>query len=1276
MWRRMLPLTLLTGVLAALTWASVRLPVAETKPEATARVEHAGAAVGRLLRTEAARLDHEAEAWLDDPEVRRALTEASAQIDDALLDRVAALDAGSGSPDVLGAPPDVEIWRDTTLVVWRGATIPQTLSQTSPALAETPDGRLVLVVERRGVAGRVRTATTLRATPYVQNRYLNAFDRIADAGRPFDVRAALVFDDEGLSPGLPGLDERWRLRLEPPTPEAVARTLRQRRANVAAFWSVLALLGMAAMALAYARRTRRSSTAVLSLMLVAAGRGAALALDVPGRWLVDGPLAPFFDPARYAVGGFGGLFRSVGDLALTALAVLTMALVVSRSVRPHPRSNRAPLRVVALAVLAAALTAGVARVAERSVLDSTLDLFTRAGLMPEPLAAAVQAALLVLALAMVLVVDATVTAGRAAPNPTHAAAAGLAAFVTAALLLRVPAMALPLVALATGLAALGWTHRLAWSRLTVRRVLALLLVLAAGLYPLLYQGFRAQRLVQMDDAARAFDQAAGDPRLVFALDETLARAANDDSVQSLLALPATDARRARLDRRAADLARDGLLATLGTYEVGLAVFDHDGHLAGRYAEGALPGADADTFDLDEFDLLRSMADARSDGLDAPLIVPLTGRQQDDRFQTLGLVTLPDSLGWATARAAPQRSATGLGTPFPRVLLPAGTDDGPGDFALALFRGGVLVRGQGRDFGHYRLDDAVTQALAAAPRLLRPETDNGRRDLVLYVRHAPSSATGFADAPAVVAVRAPAFTVFDHLFFGLRVLVAGTLLATVLYLVGLIIRRRRGLLPYRRVRFQDRVLDAFLAVGGLAVVAVAFVGVRVVTGENERAVNDWLARSLERTEDALVLAARPGETAADVLGRVPLDSLARRVGVDLSVYQGRTLVRTTRPTLAREGLLDPRLPVEAAARLEADGDRFATADAYLGTFRYRVGFRALPDAADGTGAVLAVPTLPEQERFEEEQARMLAYLFGSLLLLLVALVATAALLARALAQPVRQLREGLEAVGSGRFDRPVHVSSRDEIGDLGRTFNAMQAQLAESRERLAQQERQLAWGEMARQVAHEIKNPLTPMKLSVQHLRRAQHDGDAVKFDRLFERVTTTLLEQIDALTRIASDFSAFGRLPRRRVERLDLRAVAKEAADLMHDEDASATIDLRLPHTSLFVEADHEELRRVFINLVKNAVQATHGRDERRVTVTLMADGPDAVATVEDTGVGIPEALRPRIFEPNFSTKTSGTGLGLAIAKKAVEESGGTIAFETEENVGTTFTLRLPKSEA
>ena len=201
---------------------------------------------------------------------------------------------------------------------------------------------------------------------------------------------------------------------------------------------------------------------------------------------------------------------------------------------------------------------------------------------------------------------------------------------------------------------------------------------------------------------------------------------------------------------------------------------------------------------------------------------------------------------------------------------------------------------------------------------------------------------------------------------------------------------------------------------------------------------------------------------------------------------------------------------------------------------------------------------------------------------------------------------------------------------------------------------------------------------MQHLRRAYDDsveGEIEvpsRFARMFDRVTTTLLEQIDALTRIASDFSTFARLPRRVAEPLDLSRVAAEAAELMQAEDAGAEVTLALAAEPLVVSADREEMRRVFINLVKNAIQATEGRDVRRVVVASRTEGAEAVVDVSDTGTGIAVAHHDRIFVPNFSTKTSGTGLGLAIARQAVEASGGRIAFETTEGAGTTFTVRLP----
>jgi nitrogen fixation/metabolism regulation signal transduction histidine kinase len=311
-------------------------------------------------------------------------------------------------------------------------------------------------------------------------------------------------------------------------------------------------------------------------------------------------------------------------------------------------------------------------------------------------------------------------------------------------------------------------------------------------------------------------------------------------------------------------------------------------------------------------------------------------------------------------------------------------------------------------------------------------------------------------------------------------------------------------------------------------------------------------------------------------------------------------------------------------------------------------------------------------------------------LVVVVMLTAVVLANALAQPIARLRQGLEAVGEGRFAETLPVNTRDEVGDLVRTFNEMRAQLAESRRKLAQQEREMAWREMARQVAHEIKNPLTPMKLSIQHLRRAfkREQADAAddsSFADLFDRITTTLIEQIEALVRIADEFSTFARLPTRVLETLDLNEVIREAVRLMDqeqmDQETADCIELKLHPAPLPIRADREELRRLYINLIKNALQAIPDEQTGHVEIATAGGGddeagePKAYSWIIDNGSGIPPDVQDKVFEPNFSTKTSGTGLGLAIAQKSIDELGGEIGYETTEGEGTTFWIRLPLTE-
>ncbi|HEX8384957.1 MAG TPA: ATP-binding protein, partial [Rubricoccaceae bacterium] len=414
----------------------------------------------------------------------------------------------------------------------------------------------------------------------------------------------------------------------------------------------------------------------------------------------------------------------------------------------------------------------------------------------------------------------------------------------------------------------------------------------------------------------------------------------------------------------------------------------------------------------------------------------------------------------------------------------------------------------------------------------------------------------------------------------------------------------------------------------------------------------------------------------------LDAVSQALGADVHLYRGADLEASSRRQLVRQRLIDPRLPGDVYRALYLDGEPYAFGEDRIGTFTYTTGYKALPDEAGRPAGALAVPTLPEQATIEVGQARMVAYLFGGLLVLLVAIVVLAILLAGQLTRPFGRLREGLQAVGAGGVEAPIPVETQDEVGELVETFNAMQAQLAESRRRLAEQERELAWSEMARQVAHEIKNPLMPMKLSVQHLQRTfRPAGDdarpeEVRFAGQFERTTGMLIDQIETLNRIASDFSSFARMPATRIEHLDAGEVAAEAAALFESplaESGRARLVLDLAEAPLPVRADHDELRGVLVNLLTNALQAMPDRDRPgRITLRTYADASAAVVEVEDDGAGIAEDVQPRVFQPSFSTKTSGMGLGLAISKRAVEAAGGQIAFETAEGKGTTFTVRLP----
>jgi two-component system, NtrC family, nitrogen regulation sensor histidine kinase NtrY len=397
-------------------------------------------------------------------------------------------------------------------------------------------------------------------------------------------------------------------------------------------------------------------------------------------------------------------------------------------------------------------------------------------------------------------------------------------------------------------------------------------------------------------------------------------------------------------------------------------------------------------------------------------------------------------------------------------------------------------------------------------------------------------------------------------------------------------------------------------------------------------------------------------------------------VDANLYDlSGNLKATTQPDIYKKQILSHMMDPKAYYQLSTQKEVQVIQDEKMSNFSFLSIYVPLYNQSGKQYAFLNIPYLNTQQELNEEISNFLVTLINLNAFIFLIAGAFSVLLTNRITNSFSLIAEKMKKINLGSANEEIQWTSNDEIGALVNGYNKMVKKLEASAQALAKSEREDAWREMARQVAHEIKNPLTPMKLSIQYLQKAIQEKNPNTVD-LSKKVTATLVEQIDQLAKIASEFSQFANITKVRKELFDINDAIKSLIDL-YSTNARVAIAHKYLNEPAIINADKSQINRLFTNLFQNAIEASEDRNTANITIEVKKINHNLLISFGDEGGGIPKEKQDKIFTPNFTTKSSGTGLGLAISKGIVENASGKIWFDTEEGKGTTFFILLPVVE-
>ncbi|MEA3452348.1 MAG: ATP-binding protein, partial [Bacteroidota bacterium] len=395
------------------------------------------------------------------------------------------------------------------------------------------------------------------------------------------------------------------------------------------------------------------------------------------------------------------------------------------------------------------------------------------------------------------------------------------------------------------------------------------------------------------------------------------------------------------------------------------------------------------------------------------------------------------------------------------------------------------------------------------------------------------------------------------------------------------------------------------------------------------------------------------------------------GIDINLYNNDGfLISTSRPEIYYLDIIGKRMSAFAHYKIKYNTIVKFILNEEISELKYNSAYALISEDLNHK-AVVNMPYFINPESLRLEISNLLVSIINIYVVLFVIALILSVFTSEQIISPLIILQNKFKKLEIGKIHEKIEYKRKDEIGQLVSEYNNMVDKLQESIEKLSKTERESAWRDMAKQIAHEIKNPLTPMKLSIQLLMRSWENQDS-DFDIRLNDVSNTLITQIETLRRIAEEFSDFAKMPKSQKQVINLGNKVEEVCKLYENTENLEVSLMMKNYKDVFIVADERQLSRALINLIKNGIQSIPEGVKGLIRIEMDVFGKKAILKIIDNGSGISDEIKDKLFTPSFTTKSSGMGLGLAMVKNIVDNAEGKISFESKQGKGTTFILEFP----